>query len=460
MLSEALFFVAYLVLLPAVFMSPFAGAVVYEWLQYMPPYAVYNVYTVGNLSFIMGGLALVLWAIKDKKEKPAAIGLIFVFAVYIVWVNITQLTTIVGEAGVTLWDRAVKVLIFTFVLCFMAQTRARIEAFIWVICLAIGNFVVSGAIKTILSGGGGETVVGGAANVIGERVYFATVVSAVIPLGRYLRDNAILVKPSRKLRLFVDGFTLACLLSIIGCQARTGLVTLGVLGIFYFFKSKKKAMYILALPFLLGAMYFVAPPEWFNRMGTVTEYQSDASSMGRVEAWKWGWDFTLQHPITGGGYHSFVMHHVLNNEHHEAFLEAHNMFVETMSDHGFPGLALLILLLLGTFMNCQAIRRRSRGIPELSWASDLAGMLQLAEVTFLAGSMFISDSTLSLPYELIALSVGTRGIVERRLAQDRNVSIREMITPRRQAVAGQLAYAGPAKAAAPGLILPASRSRS
>jgi hypothetical protein len=81
MLSEALFFVCFLIVLPMVFMSPFAGALAYEWLQYMPPYAIYNVYAVGNLSMVMGGLALILWVIKDKKEKPAAIGLLFIFAV-------------------------------------------------------------------------------------------------------------------------------------------------------------------------------------------------------------------------------------------------------------------------------------------------------------------------------------------------------------------------------------------
>jgi len=50
-------------------------------------------------------------------------------------------------------------------------------------------------------------------------------------------------------------------------------------------------------------------------------------------------------------------------------------------------------------------------------------MLQLSLVTFFVGSMFISDSTLSMPYEIVALSVGARGVVERRLAQDRKTIV-------------------------------------
>ena len=58
MITEALFFIAYLVVLPIVFMFPYAGALAYEWLQYMPPYDVYNAYGLSNFSLIMGGLGL------------------------------------------------------------------------------------------------------------------------------------------------------------------------------------------------------------------------------------------------------------------------------------------------------------------------------------------------------------------------------------------------------------------
>ena len=78
-----------------------------------------------------------------------------------------------------------------------------------------------------------------------------------------------------------------------------------------------------------------------------------------------------------------------------------------------------MLLLAGTYLNCQTIRGRAKKVPELEWARNLAAMIQLAMVTFLAGSQLLSDATQSMPYELVALSVGLRGVVERRLAQDK-----------------------------------------
>jgi hypothetical protein len=101
-----------------------------------------------------------------------------------------------------------------------------------------------------------------------------------------------------------------------------------------------------------------------------------------------------------------------------AYLEAHNIFFETMADHGFVGLALLILLLFGTILNCQRLSKRARALPELAWAVNLGTMLQLAMWTFIFGSQTLHTATQSMPYELCALSLAARGIVERRLASE------------------------------------------
>ena len=59
MITEALFFISYLILLPIAFMFPYAGALAYEWLQYMPPYDVYHAYGMGNFSLVMGGIGII-----------------------------------------------------------------------------------------------------------------------------------------------------------------------------------------------------------------------------------------------------------------------------------------------------------------------------------------------------------------------------------------------------------------
>jgi probable O-glycosylation ligase (exosortase A-associated) len=296
----------------------------------------------------------------------------------------------------------------------MARTQQRIEAFLWVVCLSIGNFVIAGAIKTILSGGGGDTVLGANGNILGERVSFAIAITTIIPLIRYLRDHATLIARTRWVKIGLDALTVCCILSTVGSQARTGAVCLAVLGAFYFVKSKRKMTFVMILPLLAALIYFVAPAGYFDRMNTI-ETHDDGSSLGRIDSWIWGWNFAIQHPITGGGYHSYLLHQTGTID-HPSYLEAHNIFFETMADHGFVGLGLLMLLLFGTIVNCQTLSRRARRVPELAWAVNLGAMLQLAMWTFIAGSQLLHTATQSMPYELCALSLAARGIVERRLA--------------------------------------------
>jgi putative inorganic carbon (HCO3(-)) transporter len=417
MITEVLFLVSYLILLPIAFMFPFGGALAYEWLQYMPPNSVYNAGAFSNLSLIIGAVALSLWAARDKKVMPKPAALFAIFIIYALWLQFTQVVSIVPDnAGHDQWDRSYKTLGFTIILAMMARTPQRIEAFIWVVCLSIGNFVIMGAIKTVLSGGGGNTVIGADGNILGERVSFAIAVTTIIPLIRYLRDHATLIPLTKRNKMAMDIFTVLCVLATIGTQARTGVVSLGVLSIFYFLKSKRKLIFLMILPLFGALFYFVAPAGYFDRMNTISD-TTESSSAGRIDAWEWGWKFALDHPITGGGYHSFILHQTGTID-NPAYLEAHNIFFETMADHGFVGLGLLIVLILGMIINCQSITKRAKKVPDLAWAANLGTMLQLAMWTFIAGSQFLADATQSMPYELCALSMAARGIVERRLAQE------------------------------------------
>jgi probable O-glycosylation ligase (exosortase A-associated) len=439
MITEALFLIAYLVVLPIAFMFPFAGALAYEWLQYMPPGDVYNAYGIPNMSVIVGGIALIGWAIKDKKEMPSPKGLLAIFILYALWVNVAEAASIVNisDGGHDLWTRAYKTLIFTIALSMMARTQQRIEAFLWVVCMSIGNFVIIGAVKTILSGGGGNTVIGAGGNILGERVSFAIAVTTIIPLIRYLRDHATLIERTRRVRIGLDGLTIACILATVGSQARTGFVSLGVLAIFYFIKSKRKLMFILLMPILAGLIVAVAPAGYFDRMQTISNHEGESSAQGRLDAWAWGWKFALQHPVTGGGFHSFLLHQTGTID-HPSYLEAHNTFVETLADHGFPGLILFLLMIFGTIINCQRLSKRAKKVIGMEWAANLGTMLQLAMWTWIAGAQFLHAATQSMPYEICALSLAARGILERRLAGEAKSVILQTEPPpaiRRPAVA-------------------------
>lgn len=63
----------------------------------------------------------------------------------------------------------------------------------------------------------------------------------------------------------------------------------------------------------------------------------DSSAASRIDFWKLAWDYFLDYPITGIGYHAF--HHV-----NPAGLDTHNMYVKQMAELGILGIALYLAL--------------------------------------------------------------------------------------------------------------------
>jgi probable O-glycosylation ligase (exosortase A-associated) len=167
----------------------------------------------------------------------------------------------------------------------------------------------------------------------------------------------------------------------------------------------------------------VAPQRWYERMDTTIHYQHDTSATSRIDAWKWSYDFALDHPITGGGFKAAELFRSPEG----GWMEAHNIFFEVMAEHGFVGLAIFCGLLFAAYWNCRAVRRKSRKVPDLAWTADLAIQIQIGILVFVAGGFFVSIATDPFLYDWIAIAIGLRGIVEREIVAQRRAA--ESITP-------------------------------
>jgi hypothetical protein len=132
MIHQLLFVALYVTLLPLMlFFSPFVGALLYQWLDNLPPDEVYSV-DLGNLSFVTGALTFLLWLIIEKKTLPRPIFVTSLMIMLLMWENITWLYAAVPAAGAFEWNRTVKVIGFAILTAQMLYTRERLEAYIWV----------------------------------------------------------------------------------------------------------------------------------------------------------------------------------------------------------------------------------------------------------------------------------------------------------------------------------------
>ena len=98
------------------------------------------------------------------------------------------------------------------------------------------------------------------------------------------------------------GIAGAFLIAAVGTFARTALFAVGATVLMLTVRSQKKMVAVFILGAMAIALLALAPDNWFDRMGTIADYQNDPSAMDRIAVWKWAWTTALDHPIVGGGF--------------------------------------------------------------------------------------------------------------------------------------------------------------
>jgi probable O-glycosylation ligase (exosortase A-associated) len=217
----------------------------------------------------------------------------------------------------------------------------------------------------------------------------------LLPWALWISRHALMVPMPRLRRIGGIGLAVMYLVTSVGTFARTGLIGMAVLGVLVFLESRRKLITILAIiPVVAGLVYF-APPSWTARMDTIVHFHKDASAMTRIEVWKWTLRFANTHPL-GGGFNSFYINTIEIPslapgdppaiEHGRAF---HNAFMEVLGEQGYPGLAMFVMLIVGTWFSLKRTARRCRGNPDLLWCEDLAKALSVGLLVLVPCSMFI-----------------------------------------------------------------------
>src|ERR1051326_6660947 len=277
MLHQLLFLLFYPSLLATVVVSPFAGVLLYHWLDNLPPDDVYSVSLIpGYLSFTVGALTFLMWLIREKKTIPKPLLIPLLMITLLLWENLTWLYALAPEAGAFEWNRTIKVIGFAILTAQMLSTRARLEAFLWVFVLSVIYYSVPGAIKLLVSGGSGgieqgETVTAGALNFFGDRVILSVVLAMAVPFALHLSRQTILI-PDRWLK-WVRPAMLAAVatffLAMIGTFARTGLFAGGATLLMLMARSRRKLVAALITAAAVAALFGIAPESWFGRMETI-----------------------------------------------------------------------------------------------------------------------------------------------------------------------------------------------
>lgn len=396
--------------------APVLALYLYTYVTYMAPHTVFYGPGMGlPLAMITGASTLVLWAALDRKVFSHISWCFYLLVLWLIWVCITfQFYQGDSYNAHFKFDYATKILAFSLLGILMLNTRRRIEGFIIILCVAVGFYIGRGLVVTAMTGGGGLSVTGEKSTPLGDRNYFATVTWMLIPMLLWLASHSLLFPRGRLLKAALIGFATAGFLTIIGTQSRGAMLGVPVFFAFYFMQTKRKLTLILAGLVICGAGYAAAPPEWFERMNTIQEYDEDKSANSRFNSWTFGWEFALENPILGGGFRIYTLNiDPIENR----WLDAHSIYLEVLAEHGFPGLAIFLLILGAVFLNGRYIARKCKPHPELRWAGDLAHKLTISMSIYAVCGALLSLAFHPILYDFFAISVALRHLLNRHLAE-------------------------------------------
>jgi probable O-glycosylation ligase (exosortase A-associated) len=407
--------------------KPVIGIYLWSWLSYMNPHRLTwgFAYSVPFAQLTAIALFISILVNGEVKRIPGN-ATIVVWSIFLLWMCISTLFAFYLDSASTQLVKVLKIQLLTFLTMMLLTDQERIDKLIWVIVASIGFYSTKGGLFTIMTGGA-HRVWGPAGSYIEENNSLALATLMIIPLMIYLYRLT-------ERKLFKAVLALSILLSVasvLGSQSRGAFLAIAAVAGFFWLKSRAKLLSGLAIVVVAAIGISLMPASWHERMGSIQNYEEDASAMGRINAWTYSIN-VANHHLTGGGFESwsagtFAMYAPVPEDVHAA----HSIFFGVLADHGWPGLILFLLILLLSWRSLSRVIRLSRDDSRLAHQNLLARMLQVSLVAWFSGGAFLSLAYFDLPWHVIAIAVLLRHQLETR---EKTGEIAPATTSRRNSV--------------------------
>ena len=397
--------------LPLILRNPVNGVLMWVWISVMNPHTQgWGFATTFPFAFIVAVATLFSVAISRLPKTLPVSGVTFALIVLVLWMNVTTLFAMFPEPAYAQWGKVMKIMLMSLVTMMVIRRREDVQRLMWVLTMSVAYYGVKGGIFTIRSGGV-DRVWGPDGTFIGDNNAIALALIMIIPLLRYLQ----LRSAHRWLRHALSATMLLSALAALGSYSRGALLAIVAMIVFMWLKSRHKMVGGMLIALLTPLAFLFMPDRWSERMDSIGTYQEDESAMGRINAWHMAWNLAKDR-FFGGGFEiaeptSFFLYAPNPSDIHAA----HSIYFQALGEHGFPGLALYLLLLVLSWRSAAWIASHSRGHSDLQWAGQLATAIQASFAGFMVGGAFLSLLYFDVPYYLMGVIVATRVLVAAQL---------------------------------------------
>ncbi|UCV24730.1 putative O-glycosylation ligase, exosortase A system-associated [Ferribacterium limneticum] len=380
--------------------QPWVGAILWAWVSLMNPH---NLAFGFAHSFPVAAIVAVATMIgvattKDRQnpfDQPPVIWL----ALFLGWMCFTYPFSYNVEGSTDMLTKIVKIDLMTLVTLMVLKTRRHIEIFVWVVAGSLAFYGVKGGIFTIINGGNYR--VWGPGGFIGGNNELALALIMIIPLIRFIQ----LQVTKTWMRRACSAAMLLTAAAALGSHSRGALLGIAAMAIYLWLKSPKKLGFGIGMVIAGMGLVLFMPEEWSARMNSIQDYEQDASSMGRINAWWAAFNVAKAH-ITGAGFDMYTYEIFARFAPNPLDLHAaHSIYFQVLGEQGFIGLFLFIGMWYSAWRMAGSIIRYKTNDPDRAWCKVLAAMCQVSLIGYAVGGAFLSLAYFDLPYDILVIIV-------------------------------------------------------
>jgi probable O-glycosylation ligase (exosortase A-associated) len=302
--------------------------------------------------------------------------------------------------------------VFMYVLIYMALVRqlndfGRIQGVLKTLLLI--HVVLMALNPDLFSGSGRGSVTNSV--FLGDGNDFALSVNVCLPLCLFLMMEA----PRKLARIFWALVVLLMVMAIVATQSRGGTIALVVVGIYFWAKSRRKALTAAMAVCAVSLVLYAAPEGYFERMRTSTDTE-EGSAQARITAWKASQKMALENPLLGVGAGNFGSG--FGRLEGGRWMTAHSIYFLLLGELGVPGLVWLVSLICFNLVANSRLQRdiRKHKSPQAMTMGNLLTSTSAALVGFAIAGAFLSAIYYPHIYVICGLLTATRHVVRRELA--------------------------------------------
>ena len=147
----------------------------------------------------------------------------------------------------------------------------------------------------------------------------------------------------------------------------------------------------------------------------------DGSAEQRLVSWGTAWNFSHDHPITGGSFDVLPNVDVFQRYQPRPLPGGfpssgpHSIYFQLLADHGFPGLILFLFLIGSCLWSLWRVRRQAQHLLFASYLVDYAYMIEVSILGFMVSGAFLGFAYLDVIYEMVGLVVVIRMLLRHEL---------------------------------------------